>query len=221
MSVYVSQRFESESIRNLPIRRVNFSSFRRRRRAWEKTKKCVFLSLGFRRENDARERINTYRSGAIDDERLDFLRSFLCCWGHFYVCSFFLSDEILRVKCDVCADDVRERNCFFFRFSFSHFRSFVTSSSLTKKKTTTTTTRRRWFSTWKDWRCTSRTSTCTRYVLKNTCSRFYYHCYSVTIFFVALLSLFPSAHDSDDDVNDDDASSSSSSIYSQQLTSSQ
>ena len=84
MSVYVSQRFESESIRNLPIRARKFLLLPTEEEGLrEDKKKCD--SLGFRRENDARERINTYRSGAIDDERLDFLRSFLCCWGHFYV----------------------------------------------------------------------------------------------------------------------------------------
>ena len=84
MSVYVSQRFKRESIRNLPIRARKFLLLPTEEEGLrEDKKKCVFLSLGFRRENDARERINTYRSGAIDDERLDFLRSFLCCWGHY------------------------------------------------------------------------------------------------------------------------------------------
>ena len=159
MSVYVSQRFESESIQIFRFARVHFSSFRRRRRAWEKTKKkCV--SLGFRRENDARERINTYRSGAIDDERLDFLRSFLCCWGHFYVWLFFVC--LMRFCAWKCVVSMGQRGksefffSFFFVFSIA-FCSVVISSSLTKQ--------RRWFSTWKDWRCTSRTSTCTRYVL--------------------------------------------------------
>ena len=85
MSVYVSQRFESESIRNLPIRARKFLLLPTEEEGLREDKKKMrlFLSLGFRRENDARERINTYRSGAIDDERLDFLRSFLCCWGHY------------------------------------------------------------------------------------------------------------------------------------------
>jgi hypothetical protein len=85
MSVYVSQRFESESIRNLPIRARTFLLLPTEEEGLREDKKKKCVSLGFRRENDARERINTYRSGAIDDERLDFLRSFLCCWGHFYV----------------------------------------------------------------------------------------------------------------------------------------
>ena len=172
MSVYVSQRFESESIRNLPIRaRKNFSSFRRRRRAWEKTKKkCV--SLGFRRENDARERINTYRSGAIDDERLDFLRSFLCCWGHFYVWLFFIC--LMRFcawKCVVCSMGQRGKSdeLFFSFFIFSIVLLFTQSSLLLlwqrRRQRRRRRQKRRWFSTWKDWRCTSRTSTCTRYVL--------------------------------------------------------
>ena len=87
MSVYVSQRFKRESIRNLPIRARKFLHLPTEEEGLREDKKKMrlSLSLGFRRENDARERINTYRSGAIDDERLDFLRSFLCCWGHFYV----------------------------------------------------------------------------------------------------------------------------------------
>ena len=122
MSVYVSQRFESESIRNLPIRARKFLLLPTEEEGLrEDKKKCV--SLGFRRENDARERINTYRSGAIDDERLDFLRSFLCCWGHFYVWLFFyLSDEILRVK--MCCFDGAEREKWVF-FSFLFIFSIV------------------------------------------------------------------------------------------------
>lgn len=159
MSVYVSQRFESESIRNLPIRARKFLLLPTEEEGLrEDKKKCV--SLGFRRENDARERINTYRSGAIDDERLDFLRSFLCCWGHFYVWLFFVC--LMRFCAWKCVVSMGQRGksefffSFFFVFSIA-FCSVVISSSLTKQ--------RRWFSTWKDWRCTSRTSTCTRYVL--------------------------------------------------------
>ena len=85
MSVYVSQRFKRESIRNLPIRARKFLHLPTEEEGLREDKKnaSLSLSLGFRRENDARERINTYRSGAIDDERLDFLRSFLCCWCHY------------------------------------------------------------------------------------------------------------------------------------------
>ena len=121
MSVYVSQRFKRESIRNLPIRARKFLLLPTEEEGLrEDKKKCV--SLGFRRENDARERINTYRSGAIDDERLDFLRSFLCCWGHFYVWLFF--NCLMRFcawKCVVSMGQ-RGKSEFFFRF-YSFFQS--------------------------------------------------------------------------------------------------
>ena len=128
MSVYVSQRFESESIRNLPIRARKFLLLPTEEEGLrEDKKKCV--SLGFRRENDARERINTYRSGAIDDERLDFLRSFLCCWGHFYVWLFFICLWWDFARENVLFRWGREgKVSFFFRF-FSFFQSRSVQSS--------------------------------------------------------------------------------------------
>jgi hypothetical protein len=80
--------------------------------------------------------------------------------------AIFMFDFFLSVWWDFARENVlfrwgREgKVSFFFRFFFVFsiaFCSVVISSSLTKQ--------RRWFSTWKDWRCTSRTSTCTRYVL--------------------------------------------------------
>lgn len=82
-SVLASHHPESEGRR---IREIILFSLRARGKKKEGFRKIKKRKKpggsGFRRQNDARERVIAYRSGAIDDERLDFLRSFLCCWGH-------------------------------------------------------------------------------------------------------------------------------------------
>ena len=174
MSVYVSQRFESESIRNLPIRaRKNFSSFRRRRRAWEKTKKNASLSDFDAKTMRAKE---STRTGRVQSTTNDwtFLDPF------FAAGAIFMFDFFLSVWWDFARENVlcfwwgREgKLSFFFRFSFFSIvllSCLFTQSSLLllwqrRRQRRQRRQRRRWFSTWKDWRCTSRTSTCTRYVL--------------------------------------------------------
>ena len=81
-SVLASHHPESEGRRIREISLIFTPREREKKKRASEKKSEKPGGSGFRRQNDARERVIAYRSGAIDDERLDFLRSFLCCWGH-------------------------------------------------------------------------------------------------------------------------------------------
>ena len=68
----------------------------------------------------ARDAIDTYRSGAIDDERLNFLRSLSCCWGH--VCC---APIVFCSKCIMTTTTTTMVFSFFFFSLLPLFRLFL------------------------------------------------------------------------------------------------
>ena len=173
MSVYVSQRFESESIRNLPIRARKFLLLPTEEEGLREDKKNASFSLSDFDAKTMRAKEST-RTGRVQSTTNDwtFLDPF------FAAGAIFMFDFFLSVWWDFARENVllfrwgREGKVmsFFFRFSFfqKSFSSVPSSLLLLwqrRRQRRQRRQKRRWFSTWKDWRCTSRTSTCTRYVL--------------------------------------------------------